>query len=871
MPHYINCIRILILIILFISGIKAQQNQPDSFSKKISVNFNQVEFEVAIKLLQEKTDFSFSYNVNNIPIKTIIDKKFENISFSEILNYLLEKTNCTYSMPVLHQIVIKPNLKKGKFTGLVIDAKNGNPLIGVNVIALNKFIGDATDNDGKFTFDKLNPGIYDFKFDYMGYKSETIKNIVIKPGKSQSVKIELSEQALQLDQIVVTPGSFSVMGNKSITMQSLTKEDIEDLSFGEDIYRAVTRIPGVSANDFSAKFTVRGGEDNEVLVLLDGMELMDPFHMKDLMGGALSIVDATIIQNADILTGGFTSEFGNKMSGVFNISSIQPSENNKSLSASISMMNARIMTKGTFDDNNGSYFVSLRRGYLDLVLNLLEEKSIPKPVYYDLYGKTEYKLHKNHSLSLNFLHSGDKFTQVEDDLDETNSNYHNNYIWLNLKSILSRNLFIQTVISYTDLYQHRRGLGYFGDGTDLDKNFEVDDNRTISKTGLKFDLNYKATEGFDLKLGANYSFGKSDYKYKSDYFITKFSEDYGRKRFRYINEKSISPETFFFDSYLSGKFKITPNFVSEIGIRYDFNSATEEHLLSPRVSLAFILGKKTFLRSSWGIFNQSQNIDELRIKYGEDQFYDSQKAEHYVLGFEHEFDNGFNFRIEGYYKKMTDLLDGYKNIESTTIMFPEVHDDLVSFNYDYAEAKGIETYLKYDNGGIFSFWTSYSLTYAEEFVKSSTSVNQNEYNVGKSFPRSNDQRHTFYFDVNYRPNKLWHFNLAFQYRSGSPFSMPQLVKTTIQNRTVADLSFNDYNESRLPDYTRADIKVTRNFFTDYGKFRVFLEIINFTGCKNLRDYDFNIEYSENNVWLEKEGRKWFPLMPSFGVSWEMEL
>jgi len=94
------------------------------------------------------------------------------------------------------------------------------------------------------------------------------------------------------------------MGDAGGSRQALSKEEIQTIpQFWEDVFRAVTRLPGITGNNYSSRFTIRGGEQEEVLVRLDGVELFEPFLLKDINGAALSIVDVNLIEGVDLLTG----------------------------------------------------------------------------------------------------------------------------------------------------------------------------------------------------------------------------------------------------------------------------------------------------------------------------------------------------------------------------------------------------------------------------------------------------------------------------------------------------------------------------------------------------------------------------------------
>ena len=132
------------------------------------------------------------------------------------------------------------------------------------------------------------------------------------------VHAQAEPEPVELEEIVVTPGKFTVQSGTDASL-SLSKEGIDLFPLiDNDVFRAAHIFPGVTSNDFSARFNLRGGEKDEIVVRLDGMELFEPYHLQD-FGGAISIIDLGVIRRADLLMGGFPAEYGDKMSGTFDI------------------------------------------------------------------------------------------------------------------------------------------------------------------------------------------------------------------------------------------------------------------------------------------------------------------------------------------------------------------------------------------------------------------------------------------------------------------------------------------------------------------------------------------------------------------------
>ena len=758
-------------------------------------------------------------------------------------------------------------LAVGTISGHVGDMDTKDPLIGTNIVIVEMDIGAATTVNGKYRILNVPAGEYAVEFSYIGYESRMVNHVLVKPNSEVELNIELQQKALELKEIIVTPGQFAIMGKEPVVRQTLTREDLQTITFGEDIYRAISRLPGVSSNDFSARFTVRGGQNEEILVLLDGMELYEPFHLKDVDGGVLSIIDADNIEGIDLFTGGFPAEYGNRTSGVFNIRSTEPNPGAQRTSLGISFMNARLMSEGTFGEDKGSYMISARRGYLDLVLDLMGEVDPPRPTYYDIFSKVKYNVHRKHSLTASFLRSGDKLEYVEDDNDVDNTRYGNTYGWLTLKSMLSPKLYIQSMASLGRITHSRNGLGYLGNSSTV--NYDVADENSFNFYGFKQDWDLELSDGWFMKWGYGYKYHEASYDYFNTILTREYSDPTNYTDRIDTTDVLFNPSGHQIATYLSNRFRVAPPLTSEIGLRYDRNTLTGDDLLSPRINFVYSVGKQTFLRAGWGYFYQSEGIHEVRVSEGENHFYPAELAKHWVAGFEHTFKNNINFRLEGYYKELSNLRPDYRNWSNVIEVFPEVHDDRFGLNFNGATSKGLELYLKYDKGGKFSWWASYALAYAEEDIRSVVYRGQ-EYTDGAGvYPGRYDQRHSIYLDMNYRPNRSWHFYVSWQYHSGWPYTA--LVLKSVQNPNGSFFyysTYEDYDGANFPAYHRLDVRLNRHFYLSKGRLSVFLAVINLYDRGNVRNIDYQWVWdTPMTPHLEEQYEYWFKLLPSIGISW----
>ncbi|GAB5517800.1 MAG: TonB-dependent receptor [Rhodothermales bacterium] len=747
-------------------------------------------------------------------------------------------------------LVVPFSFAQGRIAGTITDAETGEPLIGANVVLTGTTTGSATDTEGRFEIGNVDAGTYQVTASMLGFESVTSAEVAVRNGATTTVELAMAPRAVSLREVVVTPGRFSVMQARPTVENTMSREDIQGVpQLGEDVFRAVTRLPGLSGNDFSSSFNVRGGANNEVLVMLDGLELYEPFHLKDIGGGGLSILDVEAIGGIDMMTGAFPVEYGDRLSGVFNITSHTPPPGETRFSTGISLTNFRALGSGTFAEDKGAWLVLGRRGYLDIILTLLDEDDAFRPTYYDLFAKTSYRFNTKHRLGIQFIGSRDDTDLTEDDGDDIRTAYGNTYLWSTWNAVWSPRLLSQTVVSI-GVVDHSR------DGTDFSSRtgellWQVDDTRRFTSVGLRQDWTFDASDNLLLKAG--FDLKQLDAEY--DYFVTEETGrndagtlDYATNRF------TLQPDGTELALYIGARTRLLPDLTVDAGLRYDHASWAGDDLVSPRINAAYQLAKQTALRMGWGYFYQSHPIEGLHVEDGEVAFSGAELAEHRVIGIEHQFEQNLSVRVEAYQKPLRNMQPRFDNFNSDpTDFFPEIGGSRFAYTPDSGEARGLEFLIQGQHGAL--DWSgSYTLSRVEETF------------AGITGRRSFDQTHAIYTDFSYRPSGKWRLHVSWMYHTGWPYTP---INFSVRDDGSVFGQYAEPRSARYPPYHKLDLRASRYFDIGRSRMTVFLEVVNLYNRTNPRVYFYNIEGDgRGGIRVMRGQDDWLPRLPSIGISWD---
>jgi hypothetical protein len=754
--------------------------------------------------------------------------------------------------------VVVPRAGDAEIRGTVRERRNARPVPGVQILIPGLGIEALSDEQGSFSLSPVPPGSYTLEARRPGFVVERMGGVEAVAGRVSEVAFRLVPAPLPLDEIVVTPSTISLLRSEPVPVIALDSDEINSLPhLGDDLFRALTLLPGISGDEFSARFHVRGGRIDEVLVQLDQLELFEPYHLKDFQS-ALSIIAPQAIAEMDLFLGGFPAQFGDRMGGVLDMTTVAPTRRRALLGLSI--LGAQAGGAGAFAEERGHWLGVARYGSFKLVKGFLGPEE--QPGYWDAFGKVEYRLGDVHHLGARLLSGDDRLQFVNPeggDVEQADNDYNSSYLWLTDQALLGAELFIDSVVSAGRIDRDRRA----GEVVEGEQGYLLRDHRVLDVVGFKQEWNYEPTDRHYLRWGFDLRRLESDYDYLNFFTAENLLDDSRtgttafRRRFR--GEQ--------YGLYLSDRLRLWGPLTAEVGLRYDEHTLTGDHNLSPRVNLVAALGEASTLRAAWGHFYQGQRLYELQVEDGETDFFPGELTEHYVLGFEHRFRRGETLRLDLYRRDVGNPRPRYENIFEPVDPNPEIQPDRARIVPERSISEGVELFLRGRGGRKLDWWLNYAYARVEDEID------------GRDVPRGIDQPHTLNLDLAWRVNPRWTLNLAFRYHTGWPTTavMGELQEDD-EGEVEPVLVFGPLYGERLPDYHRLDLRVSREWRLRKGNLSFFLDLQNLYDRSNLAGFKVEFEFAQQDgevvvlpdgsVEVIKVEEHWGGFLPSIGVEWE---
>ncbi len=689
--------------------------------------------------------------------------------------------------------------------------------------------------------------------------------------------------ALPLEELVVV-GSRYAMSREASGVAELDALQLEALpELGDDSLRAVNHLPGVASLGLSARPHIRGGDVDESLVLLDGMELLAPYHLRS-FNSVFSGLHPGTIDSIDVYTGAFPARYGGRMGAVLDISTRTELPDTGAefalspFTTAAVVFGTRVTTDRTADPedmaegtsptlpaDSRQWLVAARRGNLSEVARAVDP-SVGAPDYADGYAEVRWARDMSGLAVGALAHSDDtRLREFSDDRRGAGlqADDDNRYAWtrLTMGTDAWRGV---THLYVTDVQHARQGIV---NDDDADESVGLLDERLRfrrwsleqSLTRSTLPAEQAADQGADtLALGFVLRHESALHRIASSVERGDISILLGVPGEQTIADR-IALERASFSAWGSVRTAWTPELTTELGVRVDAErypgDGPDDMGISPRASLRYDLGPRTQLRAAAGRFRQPHGLHELQVADGEQRLQRAQETDHLVLGFEHRFTT-WNTQLRGemFMKRVAHPKRRYENLFDALQLVPELGPDRIRIESEEARARGMELQLSVQPTSEFGAWLSYSNARSEDRV------------LGAWTPRTWDQRHTVQLGALWTPAH-WTVSAGVTWHNG--------WRTTRLSERIDELAPQRLrrNASPLPDYLSIDARVSRMWASERQSFILFAEVTNLTNHHNVGATNVGLEDEDDEarpLMLDLERERMVPLVPSIGFVWRFQ-
>ncbi len=700
--------------------------------------------------------------------------------------------------------------QKATLSGYITDASNGEAIIGAKVFVPSTKQGAITNNYGFYSL-TLPIGKHIVEFRYSSF-STISKELDL--SKDITLNIELGSSINNLNEVEINAKKGENVNSAKLGQVELEMEQIKTLPafMGEvDLIKTIQLLPGVSSvSEGGQGFYVRGGGPDQNLVLVDEAVVYNAAHLF----GFFSVFNADAVKSVSLTKGGMPANYGGRMSSVLEVNMNEGNNKTFKVKGGIGAISSRITVEGPLKKDKGSFIVSGRRTYIDVIMKAAIPDSSPfagtSYYFYDLNLKLNYKISKKDRIYLSGYYGKDVFS-----FGNRDANFNVKMPWGNAIAALRWNhlfnpkLFMNVATTFTDY------MFQFGSNQDQ---FRFSLNSGVRDLGAKVDFSYYPNAKHKVKWGADYifhTFTPTSISAQSDSVVF----DTGLAQKLYSHESAV---------YVTDEFDLSENWKFNAGLRYStyqqvgpFTRFIKGDIgtpdstiqygsgkvikfyggLEPRFSFRWLLPDKSSIKAGYSFNYQYVHLTSLSaVSLPTDIWYPTtdkakpQNGWQTSIGYFKNFDDDkWETSIEAYYKGMNNLIE-YKEGALPGDNVNDNTDNLLVFGKGWSY--GVELFVKRSFGKL-TGWIGYTWSKTERKFE--------DLNEGNPFPAKYDRRHDLSVVATYKLSERWTFGSSFIYASGNTLTLPTSWYVQEQNLLF---NYGARNSTRMAPYHRLDLSAT---------------------------------------------------------------
>lgn len=661
-----------------LAGLAIQVSALKAQVPMVRLELTDVTIEEAIEALRKQTDIDFIYNHEQLRSAPRVSIIVNDKSIEQTLDEILKNSGFTYHK-INGTMVIGPvkEPKPGKeipgikqtVRGKVIDqdSRAELPFATIEVVGMTPPRGTTSDPDGNFRLENLPVGRHTIKVSFVGYEDAYVPEVLLGSAKETVLNIMLTERLTALNEVVVTaPNGLPLNEMAMVSAKSFDAEETKRYAASfSDPARMAQVFAGVSGtDDVSNEIVIRGNSPNWLLWKLEGVEIPSPNHFAEegYSSGAVSILSSNMLGSSDFYTGAFSAEYGNALSGVFDLKLRNGNNQQYEHTFQASFLGFDVASEGPFKKGyDGSYLFNYRYSTLSLLNDLnVEVSENALPNYQDLAFKVNLPTKKFGTFSVwgigGLSDEAEKYLPEGTDTDEYETGYKTFFKTSMYASGIGHTFFpddrsyIETVLSSSGSYSSEDYEQMDSLGNLHDQFFD-----NLQKNSIRLSSYYNRKYSSRLSMRYGFILSRLDFNYLSKEILDD-TDDWSMS----LDSKGHS---YMSQAYVQAKYKLSDRLVGTAGAHYTFFALSKDQVIDPRLGLSMELGGDQKLTVGLGIHSRHENLPVyfVQMETGDgtqhlpNKSLQLTRSTHYVLGYQKMFGRNLQLKTELYYQHIGNL------------------------------------------------------------------------------------------------------------------------------------------------------------------------------------------------------------------------
>ena len=740
--------------------------------------------------------------------------------------------------------------------GKISDIDNHAALPGATIVLLGSYplIGTTTDFDGSFKLENIPIGRQNFQVSFLGYEDVYLNEILVSTGHEVVLNIMMRESVTSLSEITVVANqdkSEAINQMASVSATKITVESTSRIAAGiNDPGRTAQSYAGVSsADDENNELVIRGNSPRGMLWRMEGIEIPNPNHFSNGEGGSgggVSVLSTQVLANSDFFTGAFPAEYGNALSGVFDLNLRTGNSEKREYAFQIGVLGTQAALEGPIrKGSESSYLFNYRFSTLKLLsyagISISDGEIAPE--WQDLSFKLNFPTKDFGRISVWGLggisaagstveRDSSKWTYRSDAFKDSEKHtlgilgISHNYLFSNMKTYLKT----VAVYSHTNNKVLEDSLSY-----DYVPSVVQDERFAYNTFSLNSFLNHKFNAKSTLRSGLIFHSKSYDFK------VLDFDFD------REVLEKLIDDNgrTSMYESYVQWKYRINDKIDLNSGLHGTFLALNQDYTIEPRFGLKWKINKKHTFNAGAGLHSK---VEPISIYLAEKVMDGSTiirpnkdlqitKAVHGVLGYNWNFAKDFRLKAEVYYQQLYDV--PVKPNDTTNVL------SALNFGSGFTNEKFTNDGKGRNYGVEFTLEKFFSKDW---YLLATASIFESKYTMPDGIERNTlfNSKYIYNlvggkeFKVGRTSQNIIGTNIRAMWRGGYRTVPVDLAASKIQNEDVRDYS--RAFDTKAPDYFRVDVGVSFRKNNPKWSWILSLDIQNVTDRGNIWD-----EYYDNEI------------------------